>query len=231
MGDCYLINGNLWVYTASTDIGTINGFTNVGSIQGPAGRGIVSTVINNQGQLVITYSDSSVQTVGTVVGTDGITPQLREGSTAVEVSYDNGSTWNSLIPLADITGPQGDPATLPIASSNTLGGVKIGDRISVTNDGTISADYQVLSNTTAGWNAQPTLISSLNTVYVYTDYELDDNNNPLPNIKIGDGLAYLIDMPFVSRDKITPQQIAAWDNKVAVKLDSVDNEILVFYTS
>lgn len=47
----------------------------------------------------------------------------------------------------------GSAFTLPIASSSTLGGVKIGSRISIASDGTISADMQYDEFTTAQWNA------------------------------------------------------------------------------
>lgn len=62
--------------------------------------------------------------------------------------------------------------------------------LSITGDKTYS-------NTVSGWNAQTSLISEKNAIYVYTDYDTDENGNVVPGIKIGDGLAYLIDMPFV----------------------------------
>ncbi|NLP46400.1 MAG: hypothetical protein GX347_05050, partial [Epulopiscium sp.] len=37
IGDSYLIQGDLWVYTNSDDPEAINGFINAGNIQGPAG--------------------------------------------------------------------------------------------------------------------------------------------------------------------------------------------------
>ena len=42
-------------------------------------------------------------------GADGITPQLRLGDSGIEVSYDNGQQWQLLVPLSQITGPQGEP--------------------------------------------------------------------------------------------------------------------------
>lgn len=39
IGDCYLINGHLWVYTNSLKETAINGFDDAGNIQGPAGSG------------------------------------------------------------------------------------------------------------------------------------------------------------------------------------------------
>lgn len=69
-GDSYLINGDLWIFTDSLDPDAVKGFKNVGTIQGPQGRGIIGTsVIDNQ--LVITYSDMSTENAGSVVGPKG----------------------------------------------------------------------------------------------------------------------------------------------------------------
>jgi hypothetical protein len=57
LGDCYLINGDLWVYTNTSAAGSVHGFENVGRIQGPDGRGIVALSIVD-GDLYATYSDS-----------------------------------------------------------------------------------------------------------------------------------------------------------------------------
>lgn len=70
-GDGYLIDGNLWIYTGTTEEGSINGFKNVGAIKGPAGRGIVSIVISEEGIMTITYSDSTSEEVGNVKGPKG----------------------------------------------------------------------------------------------------------------------------------------------------------------
>lgn len=85
-------------------------------------------------------------------------------------------------------------------------------------------DKQVLFNTTAGWNAQPTLQSQVNTIYVYTDYRTVNNQN-VAGIKVGDGNAYLIDLPFTdtvamnhisdTTRHITQAEREFWNNKVS----------------
>ena len=55
--------------------------------------------------------------------------------------------------------------------------------------------------TTEYWNSQSTLIGENNHIYVYTDYTTittDGETKNVPNIKIGDGNAYLIDNPFIT---------------------------------
>lgn len=70
-GDCYIIDGHLWVYTGGTAAGDINGFTDAGNIRGPEGRSVVAVAVTN-GDLYVTYSDSNVPVrVGPVVGPAG----------------------------------------------------------------------------------------------------------------------------------------------------------------
>ena len=86
-------------------------------------------------------------------------------------------------------------------------------------------DKQVLFNTTAGWSSQTTLVSDANTLYVYTDHDRDSQGNAVAGIKAGDGLAYVVDLPFT--DAIATEHIAdttrhitaaertAWNNHIA----------------
>lgn len=95
-------------------------------------------------------------------------------------------------------------------------------------------------DTTAHWNAQPTLIGKLNHIYVYSDYQVV-NGVPVPGIKVGDGLAYLIDAPFVTGDgsaltahisntdvHVTANEKLIWNNKVTCFLSQSDSENVVF---
>lgn len=100
-------------------------------------------------------------------------------------------------------------------------------------------DKQVLFNTTAGWNAQTTLVSDANTLYVYTDHQTDSQGNNVAGIKAGDGSAYVVDLPFT--DAIATEHIADttrhitsaernfWNNKVRCYYASGDN--LIFTTA
>ena len=72
-GDGYLIDGNLWIYTGTSEEGSVNGFKNVGAIKGPAGRGIMSITISEEGIMTINYSDSTSEEAGNVKGPKGDT--------------------------------------------------------------------------------------------------------------------------------------------------------------
>ena len=101
--------------------------------------------------------------------------------------------------------------------------------------------------TTEYWNSQSTLIGENNHIYVYTDYTTitsDGETKNVPNIKIGDGNAYLIDNPFITTSiedllqshigdnikHITDDERSLWNGKVACYLSAADNETIVFTT-
>ena len=93
----------------------------------------------------------------------------------------------------------------------------------------ISAFGGLFQKTTAEWNSTPQLRSKKDTIYVYTDYSIVDNQN-IPAIKIGDGNAYLIDLPFVAMGVvITQSDIDGWNNKVSTRIDDNNPENLIFY--
>lgn len=62
---------------------------------------------------------------------------------------------------------------------------------------------KVLYDTTANWNSQISFIPEEGTVIVYSDYKtiiIEGVEKTIAGIKIGDGRAYLIDLPFVDED-------------------------------
>ena len=68
----------------------------------------------------------------------------------------------------------------------------------------VNARILARRDTTANWNAARTFIPMRGEIIIYTDYgTMDDgygNVINVPGIKIGDGNAYLIDLPFVGND-------------------------------
>ena len=97
----------------------------------------------------------------------------------------------------------------------------------------------VLFGTTAQWNAQVSLESVAETMYVYTDHATDSQGNPIAGVKVGDGSAYLIDLPFTDTvmmehiadnvRHVTAQERAFWNEKVRCYMGG--SESLVFTTS
>lgn len=92
-----------------------------------------------------------------------------------------------------------------------------------------SVDLHIVAcKTTAEWAELTTLQSREGEIYVYSDATEDAEGNPIPMVKIGDGNAYVVDLPFVSATdmRITAEDIEAWNNKVSVR---AEGELLIFY--
>lgn len=97
---------------------------------------------------------------------------------------------------------------------------------------------KVLYDNTASWNSQPQLISQLGYLYIYSDYKQDSEGNNIPGIKVGDGNAYLIDLPFSTKliDEhianavihITQAEREFWNNKVTCYIDENNITRLIF---
>lgn len=105
-------------------------------------------------------------------------------------------------------------------------------------------------DTTANWRQHPMYIPQEGEVIIYTDHKtITDNLGntiTIPGIKIGDGKAYGIDLPFVTDGAasdvmarliqheenaevhVTPEERVFWNNKVRVR---EEEENLIFYTN
>ena len=98
---------------------------------------------------------------------------------------------------------------------------------------------QIRFGTTSQWAAQTSLVSEAETVYVYTDHSQDRYGNALAGLKVGDGSAYVVDLPFVdaayaehvadTNIHVTSQEKAFWNNKVRCYYAGVEQ--LVFTTN
>ena len=101
-----------------------------------------------------------------------------------------------------------------------------------------SGDAKVYYATTAVWNSQPDRLSEAGSLYVYSDYTQDEHQQNIPAVKVGDGLAYIVDLPFTSDilyDHVRNQVIHVtqadkdkWNAKVRCYMDGENN--LVFTT-
>ena len=57
----------------------------------------------------------------------------------------------------------------------------------------------IIYNTSEYWNSHPTLISKRGYIYVYSDWTQDSQGRDVAGLKVGDGKAYLIDLPFTEQ--------------------------------
>lgn len=104
-----------------------------------------------------------------------------------------------------------------------------------------SDDIQIKADTTTNWNERTTFIPNKGDIIIYLD-KRNVNGVNIPGIKIGDGLAYGIDLPFVGDDiaadllshinnttvHITAAERIKWNNKINCE-DEVTNETLVLF--
>lgn len=104
----------------------------------------------------------------------------------------------------------------------------------------VGGDCKVLYASTATWNSQPQLISRRGYIYIYSDYKQNEQGQKIPAMKVGDGSAYLIDLPFVDdliqkhiADNvihITQEEREFWNNKVRCFIDPLNEHNLIFTT-
>lgn len=104
-----------------------------------------------------------------------------------------------------------------------------------------SDDIQIKADTTTNWNERTTFIPNKGDIIIYLDKRIINGVN-IPGIKIGDGLAYGIDLPFVGDDiaadllshinnttvHITAAERTKWNNKINCE-DEATNETLVLF--
>lgn len=101
----------------------------------------------------------------------------------------------------------------------------------------ISNQAVVLRGTDEYWNSQRDLIAKKNVFYMYLNHMPYEGPNGetlyRPGLKIGDGLAYLIDTPFINGIElvITQSDIDRWNGKWRGYIDPEDSENLVFTTN
>ena len=105
----------------------------------------------------------------------------------------------------------------------------------------VGGDNRVLYASTNTWNSQPFLIAERGFVYIYSDYRKTTEGQNIASMKIGDGNAYLIDLPFMdvllydhladNVRHITQEEREKWNNKVRCYISEVKDDILIFTTN
>ena len=105
----------------------------------------------------------------------------------------------------------------------------------------IGTQGEIFYDTTANWNSKPSLIGKKGCVYIYSDYKKNAQNQDIAGVKIGDGLAYLIDSPFISEIlydhvdnkviHISQNEREFWNAKVRCQIDPEDEQRIIFTTN
>ena len=105
----------------------------------------------------------------------------------------------------------------------------------------IASASSIVSGTTSYWQTHGNVVSTKDVLYVYTDWKKNSSNQDIPGIKVGDGLAYIVDLPFTDELwaahvmdtllHVSASDRTNWDSKVRCYMDSTDLEKLVFTTT
>lgn len=107
----------------------------------------------------------------------------------------------------------------------------------------------IMIGTTTEWEQRSSYVAPAGTIIIYTNhgtYTMNNSTITVPGIKISDGLAYVVDLPFVGDDvaatirnelnnhinddlrHITNEKRTFWDNKLNC---DINNEVLIFNRS
>lgn len=100
-----------------------------------------------------------------------------------------------------------------------------------------SGIQSVYDDTTENWNSKLDFIPPKGIIIIYSDYATIEGIN-IPNFKVGDGLAYLVDLPFVGDDMrntlishindmvrhITAEERVSWNNKVTCFVEAISGD-------
>lgn len=140
----------------------------------------------------------------------------------------DGEVDGNIDPEIEITGDAEIPASVYEHDYSKL------DNKPTINDETVEGDltsedlHIVAVKTTAEWAELPQIQSRVGEIYIYSDHSTDGEGHNIPGIKIGDGNAYVVDLPFATGTdiRITDADIANWNGKVSVR---VEGEKLIFY--
>ena len=103
---------------------------------------------------------------------------------------------------------------------------------------------QIIIKTTTEWQSQLNYVPKKGEILVYTDKQILNNNKTVAGVKIGDGMAYCIDLPFIGDDiaenllihiqdatvHITQEERNFWNSKLNCQ-DIVEDEILILNRS
>lgn len=195
-GDAYLIGGDMWVYTGTTEAGSVNGFKNVGQIQGPAGRGVSSMSISG-GNLYVTYTDSvNPVLVGYVKGADGkgissVTGPVTSGLVdTYTINYTDNTTTTFTV-TNGAAGSDGDDG-VGIVSITKTGTEGLVDTYTITySDGTTSTF--TVTNGAAGANGNDgvgiTSVTKTSTNGLVDTYTIRFSNNTTKTFTVTNGAA------------------------------------------
>lgn len=175
--------------------------------------------------------------------------------TRIQLKCDTEANWNRSVLISEggiekTTGTsfiprKGEVIIYEADDTHPFSRLKVGDgstnvvRLPFIDAGTINGGTIEIGSTTE-WQEKLTYIPNQGTILIYTDKDTLNDNTTVAGIKIGDGLAYGIDLPFIGDEisenlldhisdaikHITAAERTKWNNKITCE-NTVTNETLV----
>ena len=184
---------------------------------GPEGIGINNIKLNDDYTLTITLDDGTEYTTAPIRGEKGET-----GIGIQEIRWIGGTHQPGQYDTYRVIYTSGDTFEFQVYNGA---------------DGAASVKF----GTKAEWDAQTTLIGERNTIYVYTDAVVDDFGIVYARFKVGNGIGYLLDLPFTdnllynhihdSTIHITQEEREFWNNKVRNYISEEQPDMMIFTTN
>ena len=112
------------------------------------------------------------------------------------------------------------------------------NELEILQQAVIASGAKIYYGTSAYWASKPTLVSEQGSFYVYSDY-FNYGDQAIPGIKIGDGLAYVVSLPFTDKMMVDHMMDSTihlssadrkkLDDSVCAVMSTVDDENLILY--
>ncbi len=158
----------------------------------------------------------------------------------IQLKSDTESNWNKALHFIPL---RGEIIIYLTDESHPFSRLKVGDGTTpvidlpfVTNGNSTIAEY----HTTEEWNQQRDYIPKAGALIIYSDKSTvtkDGVDYYQPSFKIGDGVSYLIDLPFFddyiinhindAERHITAQEREFWNNKINCKDNVLDETLII----
>lgn len=160
----------------------------------------------------------------------------------IRLKTDTESNWNKALNFVPL---KGEVIVYSIDESHPFCRLKIGDGktnvvgLPFIDSATINGK-QLIIGSTEEWRQQLSFVPNAGDIICYTDKVVTESGTRIPGIKIGDGKAYCVDLPFVGDDiaeqllahisdtgvHITEDERMRWNNKLNCE-DFVQEENLI----
>ena len=114
----------------------------------------------------------------------------------------------------------------------------VGATLQYLEQAVIASGAKIYYDTKENWAQKTSLVSEKGSIYVYSNQYTDGAQN-IPALKVGDGLAYVVDLPFVEKEfydhindtvvHLSQQDRWKLENSVCAEMSTVEAENLNLY--